>query len=129
MSTKNLVKEFHDHFYIPTRTDPTLDVPEKYLRYELIREELEELKTALDNNDIVEVADALGDLKYVVEGAALAFGIPLTPVVNVIHRSNMTKLGEDGKPVYRPEDGKVMKGPNYEPPTKYIKHILGISDE
>ena len=73
--------------------------------------------------DLIETADALGDLKYVVEGAALVFGIPLEPVFMEIHRSNMSKLGTDGKPIYR-EDGKVLKGPNYTPPN--VAAVLAI---
>ena len=85
------------------------------LRYELIREELEELKEAMDEKDIVGVADALSDLLYVVYGAGHSFGIDLDNCFNEVHRSNMSKLGADGKPIYR-EDGKVMKGENYSPP-------------
>lgn len=68
-----------------------------------------------NNVDLVEVADALGDLDYITNGAALVFGIPLPEVTAEIHRSNMTKLGADGQPI-RNEEGKVQKGPNYEPP-------------
>ncbi len=85
------------------------------LRYELIREELEELKEAMDEKDIVGVADALSDLLYVVYGAGHAFGINLDNCFNEVHRSNMSKLGTDGRPIYR-QDGKVMKGANYSPP-------------
>lgn len=85
------------------------------LRYALIAEELQELKEATDDMDIVEVADALTDLLYVVYGAGHAYGIDLDKCFNEVHRSNMSKLGADGKPVYR-EDGKVMKGPAYSPP-------------
>ena len=85
------------------------------LRYELIREELEELRDALDKNDLVEVADALTDILYVVYGAGHAFGIDLDACYREVHRSNMSKLGADGKPLRR-EDGKVLKGPNYSPP-------------
>ncbi len=85
------------------------------LRIDLISEELEELDLALTNKDIVEVADALTDLLYVVYGAGHAFGIDLDECFTEVHESNMSKLGEDGKPIYR-EDGKVLKGPNYFPP-------------
>ena len=96
--------------------EPTLrDRETQDLRVDLIAEELEELELALSNNDIVEVADALTDLLYVVYGAGHAFGIDLDECFNEVHESNMSKLGEDGKPVYR-EDGKVLKGPNYFPP-------------
>ena len=82
------------------------------LRYELIREELEELKEALDNKDIKEVADALADILYVTYGAGHAFGIDLDKCFEEVQNSNMSKLGSDGKPIYN-ENGKVMKGPNY----------------
>jgi predicted HAD superfamily Cof-like phosphohydrolase len=99
-----------------------LDVPERKLRFDLIEEEFNELREALEADDIVEVADALGDIAYVVYGAAKTFGIPLDEVVDEIHRSNMSKLGEDGKPIYRESDRKVLKGENYFPPN--IKAIL-----
>jgi len=96
------------------------------LRYELIREELEELKQAMDNKDIVEVADALTDLLYVVYGAGHSFGINLDLMFAEVHRSNMSKLGEDGNPIHR-DDGKVMKGPNYTPPNlKFMMEIQKI---
>ena len=82
------------------------------LRYDLIKEELEELKLAIDNNDIKEVADALTDILYVTYGAGHAFGINLDKCFNEVQNSNMSKLDENGKPIYN-ENGKVMKGPNY----------------
>ena len=82
------------------------------LRYELIREELEELRDALDKKDIKEVADALTDILYVTYGAGHAFGIDLDKCFQEVQNSNMSKLGIDGKPIYN-EMGKVMKGPNY----------------
>ncbi len=85
------------------------------LRVDLIAEELQELKEALNNRDIVEVADALTDLLYVIYGAGHSFGIDLNDCFDEVHRSNMSKLGEDGRPIYR-HDGKVLKGPNYFPP-------------
>jgi len=85
------------------------------LRLDLIDEECRELKDAVEAKDIVEVADALTDLLYVVYGAGHAFGINLDLAFNNVHASNMSKMGEDGKPIYR-EDGKVLKGPNYFPP-------------
>ena len=84
----------------------------KALRYDLIKEELEELKIALDKNDIKEVADALTDILYVTYGAGHAFGINLDKCFTEVQNSNMSKLGLDGKPIYN-EKGKVMKGPNY----------------
>ena len=82
------------------------------LRYELIKEELEELKIAIKKNDIKEVADALTDILYVTYGAGPAFGIDLDKCFEEVQNSNMSKLGKDGKPIYN-ENGKVMKGPNY----------------
>tara|TARA_Y100000768_G_scaffold362941_1_gene322144 strand:+ start:435 stop:806 length:372 start_codon:yes stop_codon:yes gene_type:complete len=82
------------------------------LRYDLIKEELEEFKEAIDNRDIKEVADALTDILYVTYGAGHAFGINLDKCFQEVQNSNMSKLGSDGKPIYN-EKGKVMKGPNY----------------
>ena len=82
------------------------------LRYELIKEELNELKDAIDKKDLKEVADALTDILYVTYGAGHAFGINLDKCFNEVQNSNMSKLGKDGKPIYN-EKGKVMKGPNY----------------
>ena len=82
------------------------------LRYELIKEELNELKDAIDSKDIKEVADALTDILYVTYGAGHAFGINLDKCFEEVQNSNMSKLGSDGKPIYN-DKGKVMKGPNY----------------
>ena len=82
------------------------------LRYDLIREELDELKDAISNKDLKEVADALTDILYVTYGAGHAFGINLDKCFEEVQNSNMSKLGEDGKPIYN-DKGKVMKGPNY----------------
>jgi len=101
----------------PTLPDPNL----AKLRLELIREEVEELNVGIEGMDIVEIADALTDILYVVYGAGHAFGIDLDTCYAEVHRSNMSKLGEDGKPIYR-EDGKVMKGPDYFHPN--LKDIL-----
>ena len=84
----------------------------KSLRYDLIKEELDELKEALENQDIKEVADALTDILYVTYGAGHAFGINLDKCFQEVQSSNMSKLGSDGKPIYN-DKGKVMKGPNY----------------
>tara|TARA_B100000941_G_C28359534_1_gene476222 strand:- start:417 stop:788 length:372 start_codon:yes stop_codon:yes gene_type:complete len=83
-----------------------------FLRYDLIREELAELKDAMDKKDIKEVADALTDILYVTYGAGHAFGINLDKCFEEVQNSNMSKLGKDGKPIYN-DKGKVMKGPNY----------------
>ena len=82
------------------------------LRYDLIKEELDELKVAIENRDIKEVADALTDILYVTYGAGHAFGINLDKCFEEVQNSNMSKLGNDGKPIYN-DKGKVMKGPNY----------------
>ena len=82
------------------------------LRIELIKEELKELTEAIKQNDLLEVADALTDILYVTYGAGHAFGIDLDKCFDEVQNSNMSKLGEDGKPIYN-EAGKVMKGPNY----------------
>lgn len=82
------------------------------LRYELIKEELDEFKEAIDKKDIKEVADALTDILYVTYGAGHAFGINLDKCFEEVQNSNMSKLGNDGKPIYN-DNGKVMKGPNY----------------
>ena len=91
------------------------------LRCDLIEEELNELKEAMNNKDLVEVADALTDLLYVTYGAGHAFGIDLDQCFEEVQKSNMSKLGEDGKPIYN-DAGKVMKGPNYFKPnlSKFI---------
>jgi predicted HAD superfamily Cof-like phosphohydrolase len=91
------------------------------LRIELIAEELEELWDACEQKDLVEIADALTDILYVTYGAGHAFGIDLDKCFEEVQRSNMSKLGEDGKPIYR-EDGKIMKGPNYSEPD--LKSVL-----
>ena len=91
------------------------------LRYELIKEELDEFREAIDKKDIKEVADALTDILYVTYGAGHAFGINLDKCFEEVQNSNMSKLGKDGKPIYN-ENGKVMKGPNYFKPdlTKFV---------
>ena len=94
------------------------------LRVDLIEEELNELKEAIKNNDIVEVADALTDILYVTYGAGHSFGVNLDKCFDEVQRSNMSKLGEDGNPIYN-DSGKVMKGPNYSVPD--LKKII-VSD-
>lgn len=92
------------------------------LRIDLIQEELNELREAIDENDIVEVADALTDILYVTYGAGHSFGLDLDKCFNEVQKSNMSKLDNNGKPIYN-EDGKVMKGPNYFQPDlkQYLK--------
>lgn len=120
MSNFEKVAEFMNAFGQNVETQPGWTSVSE-LRYELIREELEELREALDDKNIVEVADALTDLLYVVYGAGHSFGIPLDKCFEEVHNSNMSKLGEDGRPIYR-EDGKVLKGPNYWQPD--LKKVL-----
>jgi len=118
-----LAAEFMRAFGQDVYRKPTLrDEKTRKLRYELLREELEELRNALDKEDIIEIADALTDILYVAYGAGHAFGIDLQSCYYEVHMSNMSKLGEDGKPIHR-EDGKVIKGPNYRPPN-LIKIIM-----
>ena len=93
------------------------------LRVDLIEEELYELKEAIKNNDLVEVADALTDILYVTYGAGHSFGVDLDKCFDEVQRSNMSKLGEDGNPIYN-DSGKVMKGPNYSAPD--LKKIIEL---
>lgn len=121
-SATDCVTEFHRTYGQPVAEVPGLLPHDRFLlRLNLIEEELDELVHAAVNSDLVEIADALGDLMYVVIGAALEYGIPIDDVVTEIHRSNMSKLDENGKPIYR-DDGKVLKGNSYSPPN--IKEIL-----
>ncbi|MEN8927648.1 MAG: nucleoside triphosphate pyrophosphohydrolase family protein [Flavobacteriales bacterium] len=121
----NHVKTFHESFGINNEEAPKTEVGQKVidLRFELMREENEEYLEAAKANDMVEVADALGDMLYILCGTILSHGMQhkITEVFEEIQNSNMSKLGENGKPIYR-EDGKVMKGPNYFKPD--IKRIL-----
>jgi len=117
-----LAGQFMRAFGQEVLTEPTLPDPNlAKLRLELIREEVEELNVGIEGMDIVEIADALTDILYVVYGAGHAFGIDLDTCYHEVHRSNMSKLGEDGKPIYR-EDGKILKGPDYFHPN--LKDIL-----
>ena len=110
------VEEFHRVFGLEFKQIPTaqLDAAKIKLRFDLMAEENEEYLEAAQNNDLVEVADALGDMLYILCGTILEHGMQykIEEVFNEIQRSNMSKLGEDGNPIYR-EDGKVLKGPNY----------------
>jgi len=119
------VHSFHKAFKINTQDTPTVTISDerKNLRFELMKEENEEYLEAAKNNDLVEVADALGDMLYILCGTIIEHGMQdkIEDVFNEIQRSNMSKLGEDGKPIYR-EDGKVLKGPNYFKPN--IKELF-----
>ena len=113
MSNFEKVKKFMQTFGQEVKTKASFpDDKIVNLRYSLIEEELSELKTAFNKKDINEVADALTDILYVTYGAGHAFGIDLDKCFDEVQRSNMSKLGKDGKPIYN-EHGKVMKGPNY----------------
>lgn len=121
----NSVAAFHDAFGIENNFSPTIDLekPENQLRYDLMKEENEEYLQAAQNKDLIEVADALGDQLYILCGTILKHGLQdkIGEIFREIQRSNMSKLGKDGKPIYR-EDGKVLKGENYFRPN--IKAIL-----
>ena len=113
MSNFNKVKKFMKIFGQEVKNKPSFPDPKiQNLRFDLIKEELEELKVALDQKNLKEVADALTDILYVTYGAGHAFGIDLDKCFDEVQASNMSKLGADGKPIYN-ESGKVMKGPNY----------------
>ena len=115
-TTLEQVIEFHETYGLPVQAEQDISCEQtKALRINLLAEELDELKEALVNNDPLETLDALIDLQYVLDGAFISFGMHHVKddAFAEVHRSNMSKLGEDGKPIRRPEDGKVMKGPNY----------------
>lgn len=115
-STLEQVQEFHETYGLPVHDDVNLSCEQtKQLRINLLQEELNELKEALANDDPQETLDALIDLQYVLDGAFLSFGMQAVKELafDEVHRSNMSKLGADGKPIRREGDGKVMKGPNY----------------
>ena len=113
MTNFNKVKIFMETFGQEVKTKPSFSSDKiNTLRYDLIKEELEELKIAMENKDLLEVADALTDILYVTYGAGHAFGIDLDKCFEEVQNSNMSKLGEDGKPIYN-DVGKVMKGPKY----------------
>ena len=113
MSNFESVKRFMKTFGQEVKTKPSFSTEKiNKLRIDLIKEELQELNEAMNNNDLLEVADALTDILYVTYGAGHAFGIDLDKCFEEVQNSNMSKLGGDGKPIYN-ESGKVMKGPNY----------------
>ena len=113
MSNFNKVGIFMKTFGQEVKTKPSFSTDKiNKLRIDLIKEELDELQVAMKNNDLLEVADALTDILYVTYGAGHAFGIDLDKCFDEVQNSNMSKLGENGEPIYN-ESGKVMKGPNY----------------
>ena len=122
MSNFNKVGTFMKTFGQEVKTNPSFSSDKiNKLRVDLIKEELDELQEAMKNNDLLEVADALTDILYVTYGAGHAFGIDLDKCFDEVQNSNMSKLGENGEPIYN-ESGKVMKGPNYFKPdlSKFI---------
>ena len=113
MSNFNKVGTFMKTFGQEVKTKPSFSSDKiNKLRIDLIKEELDELQEAMKKNDLLEVADALTDILYVTYGAGHAFGIDLDKCFDEVQNSNMSKLGENGEPIYN-ESGKVMKGPNY----------------
>ena len=122
MSNFDKVKTFMQTFSQEVKTKPSFSTDKiNHLRYDLIKEELEELKVAMENKDLLEVADALTDILYVTYGAGHAFGIDLDKCFEEVQSSNMSKLDENRNPIYN-ESGKVMKGPDYFKPnlSKFI---------
>jgi len=119
MTYEDMVLEFHKIYGLPIGEEPGFpDDIARGMRRALILEEVAEYLQAEIDDDLVEVADALADLVYVAIGAAITYGVPFDRIFNEVQRSNMSKLGRDGKPIYR-EDGKVLKGPDfYEPDIK-----------
>jgi predicted HAD superfamily Cof-like phosphohydrolase len=116
MSNFEDVKTFMETFGQMVRTKPQFpDEETMQLRYDLIKEELNELEQAMKTKNLKEIADALSDILYVTYGAGYAYGINLDKCFKEVQRANMSKLGNDGKPIYN-EKGKVMKGPNYSEP-------------
>jgi predicted HAD superfamily Cof-like phosphohydrolase len=121
------VADFHRAFNLPMRQSPSADVDKSLakLRIALLQEEVGEFITASEKGDLVAIADALADIAYVVYGTALTYGIDLDSALREVHRSNMSKLGNDGKPLIR-DDGKVLKSERYFPPD--IASVLGLED-
>jgi predicted HAD superfamily Cof-like phosphohydrolase len=119
------VAEFHGAFGLPVRQSPDVEIDHELakLRIDLLEEEVSEFVTAAQKEDLVAIADALADIVYVIYGTALTYGIDLDSVLQEVHRSNMSKLGGDGKPILR-GDGKVMKSERYFPPD--ISSILNM---
>jgi predicted HAD superfamily Cof-like phosphohydrolase len=119
------VLDFHEAFGLPREPLPTAHVGDSLaqLRVRLLREEVEEFAEATETRDLVAIADALADVVYVAYGSAVTYGIDLDAVVREVHRSNMSKLGADGRPVLR-EDGKVLKSERYRPP-----NVASVMDE
>lgn len=122
------VTDFHNAFGIGIKEKPNSKLPEEIskLRFDLMKEENEEYLEAAHANDLVEIGDALGDMLYILCGTIISHGFQdkIEAIFDEIQRSNMSKLGADGKPIYR-EDGKVLKGPNYFKPN--LEKILKVT--
>ena len=108
------MREWHDTFGVPNLTEPTLPADRIQLRLAILEEEVAELRAAVEAGDMIETIDALTDIQYVLDGTYLEFGMAdiKDEAFARVQASNMSKLGEDGQPIYR-EDGKVLKGPNF----------------
>jgi len=110
------VKEFYEQFDLPVQDMPMLPVQERRrLRMKLLEEKYHDYRYAERGRDLLKIADALGDMMYVIGGTALEYGLPLDRIFLEIHRSNLTKVDENGRPIFR-EDGKLMKTPQYSKP-------------
>lgn len=119
------VLEFHVAFDVPVLPAPRIPHEDRRkLRFRILKEEFEEYVAAENDDDLTEIADALGDMAYIIAGTALEYGIPLDRVLDAIHASNMAKLGPDGKPIKR-DDGKVIKPEGWRPPD--IAAILSMT--
>lgn len=117
-----MVYEFHKKFNSHISSSPTLPKDdERSLRISLLSEEYQEYLLGEKNNDLVEIADALGDMLYIIYGTAVSYGLPIDAIFQEIHDSNMSKLDKNGNPIYR-EDGKILKGDNYFKPD--LKKII-----
>ena len=127
LDTAAAVAEFHRAFNLPMRQSPSTEIDDDLakLRVDLLEEEVGEFVTASEKADVIGIADALADIVYVIYGTALTYGIDLDSVLREVHRSNMSKLASDGKPLIR-EDGKVLKSDRYFPPD--IAAALGLQD-
>lgn len=129
-TTLEHVRVFHETYGLPVKDVPDIsDAKTNALRINLLAEEVEELKEALEAGDMVEVLDALTDIQYVLDGAYLSFGLHDVKMdaFEEVQRSNMSKLGADGKPIVREEDGKILKGPDYFKPD--IAQFIKAQDE
>ncbi len=121
------LEEFHKAYGLAPQPIGPAATPGQIVRGKLQVEEAQEIQTAIEKCDLVEIADGVIDSLYIAIGTAVTYGFQdkLPALFDAVHKSNMSKLGPGGKPIYR-EDGKVMKGPNFKPPTEEIKAILGM---